>query len=190
VTVAPAPCPLTAAELLEYLFDSPEPATAAAFEDHLFACAHCGARLALLERLGAAVGEAARRGELGVNVNESFLGRAAADGLTWREYRLAAGTTVDCKAGPEDLVVVRLAGDYGELRSLVLDAEFRDLASGTVTAPPRREVHADRRRDEVILVFPGEVVRSLPRSRWTLRLLGRSTGGSVAIGPFVMDHSP
>jgi len=190
VTAGTAPCTVGLAELLDYLFDAIPSERAEALEDHFFGCAACADRIASLERLRAAVAGAARRAEVAANVNAAFLERVARDGLTLREYRIRASESVPCTAGPEDLVVVRLAADYGEVEEFEVDAELHDLERETVTPLPARDVVVDRALDEVILVFPGELVRSYPRSRWILRLRGAGVGGRFEIGPFVMDHTP
>lgn len=193
MTAGPAPCTVGLPELLDYLFDVFEEVgseRADALEDHLFGCGACADRIASLERLRTAVTGAARRAEVAANVNAAFLERAARDGLTLREYRIPAGTTVPCAAGPEDLVVVRLAADYGAVEDFALAAELHDLERESVTPLPARDVVVDRGLDEVILVFPGQLVRSYPRSRWTMRLRGAGAGVRFEIGPFVMDHTP
>ena len=186
----PPACTVGLGELLEYLFDEVGEERAEALEDHLFGCAACADRVASVERLRVAVAGAARRAEVVANVTGAFLARAARDGLTLREYRIPAGEAVPCTAGPEDFVVVRLAAGYWEVEDFDLDAELHDLERDAVTPLPRREVVVDRDLDEVILVFPGELVRGYPRSRWTLRLRGEGAGGPFEIGPFVMDHTP
>jgi hypothetical protein len=190
VTTGPTRCAVGLGELVDYLLGELGSERAEALEDHLFECGTCADRVDSLERLRAAVANAARRAEVVANVNGAFLERAARDGLTLREYRIPAGEAVPCSAGPEDLVVVRLAAEYGDLRDLALDAELHDLDREEVTPLPAREVVVDRDLDEVVLVFPGALVRSYPRSRWTLRLRGEGAGGPSEIGPFVMDHTP
>ena len=183
-------CGAPAERLLEYALGELPADAAERFEEHLFACAACAERLEALESLRAAVSQAARAGEVALLADEDLLDRLARDGLTRREYRIPAGGTVLCQAGPEDLVVVRLAGDVHGLRDLRLAAEFLDLERDSAVDLPEREVAADREREEVILVFPGEVIRGYPRSRWTMRLHGEGPGGPTEVGTFVMDHTP
>ena len=183
-------CGIGAEALLDYVLGDLPPGHAEELEEHLFACAGCGARLEALERLRDGVSAVARGAELAVNANEGLLERLSGDGLTRREYRIPAGGAVLCAAGPEDLVVVRLAADYHGLHSLRLDAEVAYLEGGSTVTLPVREVAADRERDEVILVFPGSAIRSYPRSRWTMRLRGEGPAGPAEVGSFVMDHTP
>lgn len=183
-------CAAAPEALLEYVLGELPADASDRLEEHLFGCAECAARLEVLESLRAAVSQAARAAEVALNADEDLLERLARDGLTRREYRIPAGGTVLCQAGPEDLVVVRLAGKYGDVRDLRLDAEVVDLERDSAIDVPEREVVADRARDEVILVFPGQMIRAYPRSRWTMRLRGEGPGGPAEVGTFVMDHTP
>lgn len=196
--------PLSLDALLGYLLGELPEVELDAIEDHLFACAQCHRRLAALDDLRRAVAEAVRGAALGGSVAGAFLERAARDGLSVRDYRIARGATVACTAGPEDLVLVRLAldeatpeaaaGETERAAALRLAVRFEDLERGEVAELPVREVVADRGANEVMLVFPGERVRAYPRSRWTLRLRGEppaEPGGHGAdLGSYVMDHSP
>jgi hypothetical protein len=159
-------------------------------EEHLFECAACAARAESVQRIANAVRDAVRRAAVGGNMNHAFLDRARSDGLTLREYRLTSGETVPCQAGPEDLVVVRLTAGFGGARDLRLDVELTDLERGESMPLATREVAADRELGEVVLVFPGEVVRSFPRSRWRMGLRAESSSGPVDLGPFILDHTP
>lgn len=196
--------PVSQGALLGYvLADLPE-AELDAIEDHLFDCEECHRRLLTLDDLRRAVTEAVRSTELGGSVTEAFLERAARDGLSVREYRIAHNGSVACTAGPEDLVLVRLALEEAEPEAAVVGSEgrmalrlavrFEDLERGETAELPAREVVADRDANEVMLVFPGERVRAYPRSRWTLRLReeppAESGRFSTDLGSYVMDHSP
>jgi hypothetical protein len=176
--------------LLDYLLGELPTDAAERLEEHLFECAACAADLDALDRLRAAVADAARAGGVAVVADQGLLDRLARDGLSRREYRIPAGGTVLCQAGPEDLVVVRLADVARDLRGLRLEGEVVDLERDHADELPAREVVVDRAREEVILVFPGEVIRGYPRSRWTMRLSGEGPEGPAGIGPFVMDHTP
>jgi hypothetical protein len=180
--------PLALDELVGYLLGDLPEADLDAVEEHLFGCAACGGRLESVDAVRRAVADAARRAELGGNVGAAFLERAVRDGLSVREYRIPKDGEVACTAGPEDLVLVRLAldparpADSDRPAALRLNATFEDLERGGSAELPAREVLADRGLGEVMLVFPGEAVRAYPRSRWTMRLADGAT--------YVMDHTP
>jgi len=183
-------CPGERAALADYLLGELPAEEERRLEEHLFSCEACTEALEDAHRIGAAVAAAARRGEVGAAVNAAYLERAARDGLTLRQYRIAEGETVLCKAGPEDLVVVRLAGAFGGADELDVEVRFEDLEGGTAAPPFTRTVVADRQLDEIVMVFPGEVVRAYPRSLWTMTVRSEDAGGRRELGPFVMDHTP
>ncbi len=184
------PCSVPWEQLVDYLLGELPPAEEEHVEEHLFTCSTCAERLEAVTRIERSVAEVARHAEVGASVSRGFLARALADGLTLREYRIPAGDMVRCTAGPEDLVVVRLAADLAGTTDLQLDVLFRDLESGEAAPAVTRPVVADRELGEIILVFPGSVVRTYPRSRWLLTVHGDSSEGHREVGTFVMDHTP
>jgi hypothetical protein len=186
----PGGCDVEISRLVDYLLGELPQADVERLEEHLFECPVCARRIESIERLGLAVADAVRHAAVGANVNAAFVERAARDGLTLREYRIRSGQIVPCEAGPEDLVVVRLAADYGDATDLSLDVTFENLESGETSTPATRRIAADRDCGEVVLVFPGEVVRAYPRSRWTISVHGERPSGTAEFGPFVMDHTP
>lgn len=186
----PAHHPVDLGQLADFLLGELEPAIARSVEEHLFECPDCARRLAEIERIGRSVAAAVRGAAVGAVVSQAFVDRATRDGLSHREYRLRAGETVACSAGPEDLVVVRLVTGVGDVGGLEMEVRFEDLDHGQAVALPARDVVADRERGEVVLVLPGEVVRSYPRSTWTMSLRGESPDGIRDLGTFVMDHTP
>lgn len=183
-------CPIGLDELVGYLLGETSEAELDAVEGHLFACERCARRLDSLDTVRRSISNSVLRASLGGSVNGAFLDRVSRDGLALREYRIAEGATVACSAGPEDLVVVRLAAGFEDVGDLHLDGTFEDLEREESAPLPARDVVVDRDLEEVVLVFPGEVVRAYPRSRWTLHLHGETATGTAEIGPFIMDHTP
>lgn len=179
------PCSL--GDLVDYLLGELPAAAESELEEHLFGCPACGEALESVERIATAVGAAVQGAEVGANVTGAFLEQALADGLSLREYRLAPGQTVECSAGREDYFVVRLAVEAPEVGGLTLHGSMEDLDSGGSQPLPEREVERDEALGEVLLVFPGSVVRTYPRSLWTLTV--ESSSGS-RLGPYVLDHAP
>lgn len=182
--------PLVFADLVDYVLGELPETVVDALEEHLFGCPECAAELEALDRLGVAVRAAVRAGSVGANVTGAFLEHAAADGMTLRQYRLVSGQTVACSAGSEDLVVVRLAADFGPAQGLSLRVDYQDLDSGESHPLAAREVDVDLDLGEVVLVFPGTAVRAFPRSRWSLTIEAETGRQPVTYGPFVMDHTP
>jgi len=81
-------------------------------EEHLFTCDECGARLREVIALAEGVRQIAREGSLRMVVSDSFLKRAAEEGLRIREYAPPAGGSVQCTVTAEDdLLIGRLAAN-------------------------------------------------------------------------------
>jgi hypothetical protein len=81
-----------------------------AVEEHLLGCDACGARLREVIALADGVRRLARGGSLRMIVSESFLHRAAENGLRIREHVPPLGGSVQCTVhADDDLLVVRLA---------------------------------------------------------------------------------
>lgn len=188
----PASCPLDLDRMLSYLVGELGDEESVAVEEHLFGCESCGPTFESLAALRESVADVVRGAAVTGNVDARFLERASEDGLKLCEYRISEGGKVSCKAGAEDFVVVRLAADFGDVESLRLEGSFEDLEKDVSTPLPARDVMVDRDLGEVLLVFPGDLVRSYPRSLWTMRLAAgdESEGDATEIGPFVMDHTP
>jgi len=104
--------PLDAAVLADYwlaALTKPEEEEA---EKHLFMCDECGARLQEVIALAEGVRKIAREGSLRMVVSDSFLKRAAEEGLRIREYALPAGGGVQCTVTAEDDILIgRLAAN-------------------------------------------------------------------------------
>lgn len=183
-------CPLEVDRMLAYLVGELTDEQADTLEEHLFSCDRCGPRFESLATMRDAVVEAIRGAEVAGNVDASFVHRAEGEGLRLCEYRITEGGKVFCKAGAEDFVVVRLAADFDDVEGLRLEGKFEDLERHESRSLPTRDVVVDRGLGEVLLVFPGDIVRTYPRSQWTLRLQGSRSGNDTEIGPFVMDHTP
>jgi hypothetical protein len=81
-------------------------------EEHLFTCDECGARLREVIALAEGVRQIAREGSLRMVVSDSFLRRAAEEGLRIREYAPPAGGGVQCTVTAEDDILIgRLAAN-------------------------------------------------------------------------------
>jgi len=176
--------------LVDYVLGELSPAAEQALENHIFECSSCADRLDSIHRMGETISDAVRHAEIGANVNDAVIERARREGLLVREYHIAPGGTVPCSAGPEDLVAVRLSGDFSGIAELTMDTTVVDLVSGREAPVVSRPVLADRNKGEVVLLFPGDFIGSFPRSQWTMTVRGETDSGSREIGTFVMDHTP
>jgi predicted anti-sigma-YlaC factor YlaD len=183
--------PLSTAELAAYMLGELAGEDQDRVELHLFQCEACGCRLAALSRLGRAVADLVRAGGVSASVPPRLLESAATRGLQIRRYRLAPGERVQCTAGPEDdFVAVQLDVQLAPGETVDIAAEGLDLTSGATQTTLAEDVVLDRERAQVIILYPGESIRALPRSRWTLEALVRGPAGERRLGPYTMDHTP
>ena|SRR5262245_13096137 len=102
--------PIDAAVLDDYWLNSLSSSEEAAVEEHLFECDKCGERLRAVIAIAQGIRELAREGSLRMVVSDTFLKRAAAEGLRVREYAPSAGGSVECTVtDDDDLLIGRLA---------------------------------------------------------------------------------
>jgi hypothetical protein len=103
---------LDAAVLADYWLAALAKSEEEAVEEHLFACDECGARLRGVIAVAGGIRKLAREGSLQMVVSETFLKRAAEQGLRVRQYAPPAGGSVQCTVTAEDdLLIGRLAAN-------------------------------------------------------------------------------
>jgi hypothetical protein len=106
------PNPIDAAILADYWLGLLAGAEEEAVEEHLLACDDCGARLREVIALADGVRNLAREGSLRMVVSDTFLQRAAEQGLRVREYAPPPGGGVQCTVTAEDDILIgRLAAN-------------------------------------------------------------------------------
>lgn len=104
--------PIDAAVLADYWLAALADSEEAAVEEHLLGCDRCGARLRDLIALAEGVRSLAREGCLRMVVSDTFLQRAAEEGLRVREYAPQPGGSVQCTVtADDDLLIGRLAAN-------------------------------------------------------------------------------
>jgi hypothetical protein len=159
-------------------------------EEHLFDCAACAGRLETLSAIGAGVARLARGGRVLAAVTLDAVGRAAAAGLRVRSYRLEPGQSVACTIAPEDDVnVVRLAADFMGARRV--DVEVVHLEGGRQVGSGRLEdVAVDHSHGELVLLYPGEMIRALPESTFHYQVQAGEAQGPRTLGRYTLEHSP
>jgi hypothetical protein len=187
------PClkPLSLEDLVEYERGEAIPVDSERIEEHFFACGDCARRLEILSRVGAGVVALVREGRVSASVTAGLLDNARQRGVRLRSYRLAPGDTVACTAGPtDDFVVIRLAVDVVEGESVDVASEAQNVETGEAWSETAEDVALDRRGSEIVYAFAGDRVRSLPRTRWTMRARVHGPRGDRQLGPYVLDHTP
>lgn len=172
-------------ELVLYWQGELSPERASEIEDAVFADAETARMLDAVARLQAGVRALVAAGRLQVGLTVAAVDELERAGLRVRSYRIRPGEMVACTIAAEDLSVIRLHADFG-------DATEVDIAvDGTLEGqPPLHErfvaVPVDRRASEVVLVYSGDRVRALPRSRVVYRI----RSGDRELGEFGLDHHP
>ncbi len=113
--------PIDAAVLADYWLAALAEPGEEAVEEHLLRCDPCGARFREVIALAEGVRKLAREGSLQMVVSDTFLKRAAEEGLRVREYAPPPGGGVECTVTAEDdLLVARLAADLSGARRIDL----------------------------------------------------------------------
>lgn len=183
--------PLSLENLVAYHLGELPQAHEADVELHFFACPTCTRRLEAIAGLRQGVIEAVRQGRVRASLTDDFVRRITRAGLRVRTYVVAPGERVPCTAAPnDDFVVLRLAVEADDSEALDLTIEGRFHETGTHVTFDLPDVVRDPSAGQLVLLFPGDVIRSHPRSTWDYRIRVRSPTGVRTVGPYVTDHTP
>ena len=156
-----------------------------AVETHLFSCDACGDRLRQFIALADAIRKIAQAGSLRVVVSNSFLERAAKEGLRIRQYAPAPGGSVQCTVTAEDdLVIARLAADLSKAPRV--DVCYSD-PGGTVRL---RDIPMNARAHEVLLNAPITQLRAAPAHVAVIQLVAVNEDGDQLLGEYTFNHTP
>jgi hypothetical protein len=178
---------IDAAVLADYWLAALAGSEEEAVELHLLDCDQCGARLREVIALAEGVREIAREGSLRMVVSDTFLKRAAEDGLRIREYAPPAGGAVQCTVtAQDDFLIGRLAANLAGVKQV--DLCFRD----------ERGVEQMRMADIPVRQEAGEVVyqesitwaKAMPTSKMIARLVTfDESGGERLLGEYTFNHT-
>jgi hypothetical protein len=175
-----------AATLIEYWLGELAEPVESAFEEHLFCCAECAARLREIADLGLGIRRATRDGHLHGVLTASFIDRLKATGLRVREYRLQPGGSVMCTITPDDdIVVAHLHAPLHEVRRL--DVVIDDLTEGF--RQRMDDVAFDPASDEVVLAPNSARLREITRTTQRAQLFAVDESGERMIGEYTFNHS-
>lgn len=177
--------PIAFATLVDYWLDDRPAGEPSDIEEHLFGCPQCSSELEAVATLGEAVRQLGQEGRLRGGLGPSLLDRLEQDGCVIRRYRAAAGGHIHCTAGPhDDLVVLELAADFAGLEHVDL---LHLAADGTLLARlPQLPVIGGR---EVVWATPGDLVRSLPTSVMSVRLMAVEGERERLVGEYTLHHT-
>lgn len=172
------------ADLTDYAAGELPEADAATVEEHLFACADCGARAAEFDALARAIRPAVRSADVGGFVTDAVLNRLARDGVRVRTYALSPGAIVPCAVWEGDeLMALRLRGDFGSASEFTLSQSV----SGTEVSRATGQVAAAS-HGEIIYALPAAWVRQLPVVEVEVLLIAHEGGNERPIGTYTLVH--
>ena len=171
--------------LLKYWLDELGDQEAADFEEHLFGCDSCTARLRELLALRDSVRRALHESRFGTAVTGGFVQRLKDSGLRIREYQLDAGGSVLCTIAPDDdFVISRLRAPLAGVRQLDLVWEDGGMQHRSVHVP------FDAAANEVAFIPSVTMLRSLGVATQRARLLAVTLDSERLIAEYTFNHRP
>jgi len=183
----PCATPAALAKLAAYWFRELDAADETELEEHLFACAECGARLRQLVQLGDGTKRAIREGHLRAVLPAPFVRALKESGVRVREYRLEPGGSVLCTVTPEDdLVIAHLHAPLQDVRRL--DVAIHDVTAGANWR--FEDVAFDSTADEVVMLPNVAELRRLTYATQHVKLLAVDSTTERVIAEYTFNHSP
>lgn len=179
--------PIDAAVLADYWLAVLAGSEEEAVEEHLLACDECGERLREVIALAEGVRNLAREGSLRMVVSDSFLKRAAEEGLRVREYAPPPGGAVQCTVTAEDdILIARLAAKLSEARRV--DLCVYDERGVEQVRLPDIPVHSGT--GGVIYQESMTFAKAAPTCKLIVRLIGfDEAGGERLLGEYTFNHT-
>jgi|GEM_PF-586741 len=185
----PGPCSrrIDVGVLADYWLATLQPAEEEAVEEHLLSCDRCGTRLREVIALAEGVRDLARKGSLRMIVSDSFLKRAAQEGLRVREYEPPPGGDVQCTVTAQDDILI------GRLAANLVGAKRVDLS---ICGPqgveqfrlPDIPVHPGV--DSVIYQESITFAKASPSTKFVMRLFALDErGGERLLGEYTFNHT-
>ena len=179
--------PVDAAVLADYWLGVLPEAAESRLEAHLLACDACGARLREMMALADGIRTLAREGSLRVIVSDTFLKRAAEEGLRVREYAPPAGGSVQCTVTAEDDILIgRLAADLSGSKQV--DLAILDQTGSEMLRLP--DIPVNPGAPSVIYQESITFAKAAPTMKMIVRLLGHDESGAERLlGEYIFNHT-
>jgi hypothetical protein len=179
--------PIDAAVLADYWLGLLESPDEEAVEEHLFACDLCGDRVREIVALAEGLRQLAREGSLRMIVTDSFLKRAAAEGLRVRQYAPPPGGSVQCTVTAEDDILIgRLAANLTGVSRV--DLSICNEAGVEQTRLP--DIPFDSGTGQVIYQESITFLKAAPTNQMIARLVTVDEAGTEALlGEFTFNHT-
>jgi len=179
--------PIDAAVLADYWLAVLAKPEEDAVEEHLFDCDECGVRLREVIALAEGVRNLAREGSLRMVVSDTFLKRAAEEGLRVREYAPPLGGGVQCTVTAEDdLLIGRLAANLsGAKRVDLCICDERGVEQLRLPDIPVQSGASNVVYQESITF-----AKAAPTNKMIMRLVVLDeAGGERLLGEYTFDHT-
>ena len=181
--------PLEMTALSDYWIGAMPPEDREPVELHLLECDECGGRLLEIVALAEGTRQLAREGALRVVLSQTFLDRAAQEGLRIRQYAPPRGGGVQCTVTQnDDLVVARLAletaVDLTNVQSVDLamcDPDGREMMR-------LRDVPFHAASKEIILNEPIAGLRTFTMEVLLVKMLAMDPRGERLLGEYTFNH--
>lgn len=179
--------PIDAAILADYWLGVMTEPEEERVELHLLACDACGERLREVIALGEGVRRLARAGSLRMVVSESFLRRAAEEGLRVREYAPPTGGGVACTVTAEDDILI------GRLAVNLRNAGRVDLSicdERGIEQSRMRDIPVDSEASSVVYQESITFAKAMPDNKMIARLITvDAAGGERLLGEYLFNHT-
>jgi hypothetical protein len=158
-----------------------------ATEEHLLGCGECSGRLEWLAALGEGVRAVFRRGAVRAVLSRGMVEALKGQGLRLREYRVAAGASVQCTIGAaDDYVLSRLEAPLAGVQRL--DLEVLDTVGGALQR--LEDIPFDPAAGEVLMLPAAAWLRQQPAYVERVRLVAVEEGARRALGEYTFLHTP
>jgi len=179
--------PIDAAVLADYWLAALADSEEETVEEHLLDCDRCGARLREVIALAEGVRNLAREGCLRMVVSDTFLQRAAEEGLRVREYAPPPGGGVQCTvAAEDDILIGRLAANLSGTKRV--DLCICDEHGVEQLRLPDIPVHSGA--SSVAYQESIKFMKAAPTLRMIARLVTfDEAGGERLLGEYTFNHT-
>ena len=165
------------------------PDAEAPIEEHLFACAHCTARLEELAALASGIRATVREGRVAAGISVPFLETLKRQGLRIREYRVPPGGRAECTLRAEDdAVVPRMQAPLAGVKRV--DVLQRLEVGGEVSEQRVEDLPFDPAAGEVLLLPSAAALRKLPAHTMRMRLVAVDEAGERPLGEYTFAQTP
>jgi hypothetical protein len=186
----PVACP-DLGDLVAYRVGELDGKAEESLEAHLFDCDRCTTLLETVEELRRGTSALVRSGALTVGATAELIDYAAASGVRIRGYSVDVGAEVPCTIAPDDdFIAVRLRAGLESGERVDMEVVSTIASTGERTERLVEDALTDPRSGDVSFLYAGELVRSMPKSEWTMHLSVSGRGATRRLGPFTLKHSP